>query len=73
VALTTGPDEWWLERPFADVDDLLGKAEHVWCRLMLRIGWLPFAVIRRIGEQKAAEKVTEQARKMVGTRTVRNT
>jgi len=62
-----GSDNWArrmvAERPFADVDDLLGKAEHVWWSLDAEDWLAAFRSHPQIGEQKAAEKVTEQSRK----------
>jgi OHCU decarboxylase len=62
-----GSDNWAqrmvAERPFVDVADLLGRAERIWWSLDAEDWLAAFRSHPRIGEQKAAEKVTEQAQK----------
>ena len=49
------------ERPFADVAELLGKADHVWQSLEAADWLAAFRSHPKIGEQKAAEKVAPEA------------
>ena len=50
------------QRPFASVDDLLGKADGIWWSLETA-DWLEaFHSHPKIGERKAAEKVAAQTR-----------
>ena len=51
------------ERPFVDVADLLGRAERIWWSLDAEDWLAAFRSHPRIGEQKAAEEVAEQAQK----------
>ena len=50
------------ERPFVDVAELLAKAESIWWSLEADDWLTAFRSHPKIGEQKAAEKVAEQAR-----------
>lgn len=50
------------ERPFVDVAELLGKADSIWWSLESDDWLTAFRGHPKIGEQKAAEKVAEQAR-----------
>ena len=50
------------ERPFVNVDELLGKADSIWWSLESDDWLAAFRSHPKIGERKAAEKVAEQAR-----------
>ena len=49
------------QRPFPDVDDLLNKADSTWWSLDADDWLTAFRSHPKIGEQKAAERVTRQA------------
>jgi 2-oxo-4-hydroxy-4-carboxy--5-ureidoimidazoline (OHCU) decarboxylase len=49
------------ERPFKDVAELLSKADGIWWALEADDWLAAFRSHPKIGEQKAAERVTEQA------------
>ena len=50
------------ERPFVDLAELLSKADRIWWSLESDDWLAAFRSHPKIGEQKAAEKVDEQAR-----------
>jgi OHCU decarboxylase len=50
------------ERPFVDLAELLSKADRIWWSLESADWLAAFRSHPKIGEQKAAEKVAEQAR-----------
>lgn len=72
-----GSDNWArgmvAERPFANVDELLGKADRIWWSLEAGDWLAAFRSHPKIGEQNAAEKVAAQvsawsAAEQAGTR-----
>jgi len=50
------------ERPFVNVDELLGKADSIWWSLEPDDWLAAFRSHPKIGERKAAEEVADQAR-----------
>ena len=50
-------------RPFGDVDELLAKADDIWCSLSAEDWLAAFRAHPKIGEKKAAATQSEEARK----------